>query len=111
MTENMKKFLELASQNVELAKMLENAEKEDIIAAAKTVEIELTDADLKQETELSDDELDAVAGGGRCICSFGGGGKADEGEKNCACVMGGGGEYKEGDVRCVCIIGGEGFAY
>ena len=41
--------------------------------------------------ELSDDELDAVVGGGKCICSFGGGG-----------------EYSDGSVRCVCIIGGDG---
>ena len=55
--------------------------------------------------------LELVAGGGKCICSFGGGGKAGEGEKTCACVMGGGGEYADGSVRCVCIIGGEGNWY
>ena len=69
--------------------------------------IELTDADFEQTNELSDDNLDAVSGGARCICSFGGGGKASEGEKTCACVMGGG-ENKDGSVRCVCIIGGDG---
>ncbi len=58
--------------------------------------------------ELSDDELDAEVGGGKCICSFGGGGKAGEDEKTCVCVMGGGGEYSDGSVRCVCIIGGDG---
>lgn len=42
------------------------------------------------KSELSDDELEAVVGGGRCICSFGGGGKAGEGEETCACVIGGG---------------------
>lgn len=67
--------------------------------------IELTDADFEQTNELSDDDLDAVSGGARCICSFGGGGKASEGEKTCACVMGGGGENKDGSV---CIIGGDG---
>ena len=53
--------------------------------------------------------LDLVAGGGKCICSFGGG-KAGEGEKTCACVLGGG-EYADGSVRCVCIIGGDGNWY
>lgn len=43
------------------------------------------------KSELSDDELEAVVGGGRCICSFGGGGNAGEDEKTYACVMGGGG--------------------
>ena len=51
--------------------------------------------------------LDLVAGGGKCICSFGGGGKAGKGEKTCACVLGGG-EYADGSVLCVCIIGGDG---
>lgn len=68
----------------------------------------LTDADFEQPQELEDDELDTIAGGGDCICSFGGGGKVGEGEKTCACVMGGGGEYKDGSVRCVCIIGSDG---
>ena len=63
--------------------------------------------DFAANSELSDDELEAVVGGGRCICSFGGG-KAGEGEKTCACVMGGGGQYSDGSVRCVCIIGGDG---
>ena len=53
--------------------------------------------------------LELVAGG-KCICSFGGGGKAGEGEKTCACVLGGG-EYADGSVRCVCIIGGDGNWY
>jgi len=75
---------------------------------AKELGVELSDVDFEQPSALSDDELDAVAGGGRCISSFGGGGKAGEGEKTCACVMGGGGEYTDGSVRCICIIGGDG---
>ena len=35
MTENMKKFLELVSQNEELAKKLNEADKEALIAMAK----------------------------------------------------------------------------
>ena len=83
-------------------------DKEDIVALAKELGVELTEADFAQNCELSDDELDAVVGGGNCICAFGGGGKADEGEKTCDCVMGGGGEYSDGSVHCVCVIGGDG---
>lgn len=104
----MKKFLELASQNEEMAQKLNQAAKHELIAAAKEWGIELSEADLNQSEELSDDELDAVAGGARCICSFCGGGKASDGEKTCACVMDGGGENTDGSVRCVCIIGGDG---
>ena len=60
----------------------------DIIALARELGVELTEADFVQNCELTDDELDAVVGGGKCICSFGGGG-----------------EYSDGSVRCVCIIG------
>jgi len=108
MTENMKKLLEIVSASKELAAKVGGMGKEDIIAQAKEVGVELTEADFAQKGELSDDELDTVVGGGKCIYSFGGGGKADEGEKTCACVMGGGGEYSDGSVRCVCIIGGDG---
>lgn len=108
MTENMKKLLEIVSGNEELVAKISAMGKDELIALAKSLGAELTEADFEQVHELSDDELDAVAGGGRCICSFGGGGKASEGEKTCACVMGGGGEYSNGDVRCVCIIGGDG---
>lgn len=107
MTENVKKFLELVSKDEALSEKVNKADKAALIAVAKELGIELSDADFEQPKELTDDELDAVAGG-RCICSFGGGGKAGEGEKTCACVMGGGGEYKDGSVRCVCIIGGDG---
>lgn len=108
MTENMKKLLEIVSASKELAAKINGMGKEDIITLAKELGVELTEADFSQNCELSDDELDTVAGGGKCICSFGGGGKASEGEKTCACVMGGGGEYSDGSVRCVCIIGGDG---
>ena len=82
--------------------------KEEIFSAAKEKGSNLFPEDFENQIdELSDDDLDVVAGGGRCICSFGGGEKTSEGEKTCACVMGGG-EYKDGSVRCVCIIGGDG---
>lgn len=63
MTENMKKLLE-------------------IVSASKELGVALTEADFVKTCELSDDELNAVVGGG--------------------------GEYSDGSVRCVCIIGGDG---
>ena len=98
MTENMKKLLECLSEKKEYCDKLNTMSRDEIIALAKELGFELTETELSQPEELSDDELDAVAGAGRCICSFGGG-KAGEGEKTCACVMGGGGEYSDGSVR------------
>lgn len=92
MTENMKKLLEIVSGSKELAAKICGMGKEEIIALARELGVALTEADFAQKCELSDDELDNVAGGGKCICSFGGGGKAGKGEKTCACVMGGGGQ-------------------
>lgn len=113
MTENMKKLMEAISANPELAERLENATKEDVIAIAKELGIELTDADFEQQpSELSDDELDAVAGGvkGDCFCPIVGGGTKNDYAKACACVYGGAGKWKDGDGRCACILAGGGSA-
>lgn len=109
MTENMKKFLELVSKNDELSKKMNDATKEDVLALAKELGIELTEADFEQQSaELSDDELDTVVGGGHCVCVGSGGGTADSvGERPCACITGGGGEWDspfEGrQTRCACV--------
>lgn len=110
MTENMKKFLEAVSQNDELYSKFSGATKEDMIAMAKEMGIELVDADLEQKAELTDDELDTVAGGKACGCVLGGGGEAGGrwNNKVCACVLGGGGETVDGKCRCVCTAGGWG---
>ena len=91
MSENTKKLLEIVSANKELAAKIVGMGKEEINALAKELGVALTEADFVKTCELSDDEPDAVVGGGKCICSFGGGG-----------------EYSDGSVRCVCIIGGDG---
>ena len=109
MTENMKKFLEAVSQNEELQEKLNGMSKEDILAAAKALGIDLTEADFAQNGEMDDDELDAVAGGGDCVCVVGGGGTADSNDKTCACVAGGWGERSGGKVRCKCFVGGSGY--
>lgn len=109
MTENIKKYLEAVSKNTELAQKLNTMTKEDIIASAKELGIALTEADFERNTELSDDELDAVAGGGKCVCVIGGGGESGGVSQTCYCVGSGGGYMSSGDCRCECLAGGAGF--
>ena len=109
MTENMKKLLELASEDKEFAKEIQAADKEALIRLAKAHEIELSEEDFeKPQNELSDDELDAVAGGDACYCVGGGGGSANDSNKTCACIAGGGGQWQDGSTRCICVGGGGG---
>ena len=73
---------------------------------------ELTAADLERPAEeLSDDELDTVAGGGdvSCACAMGGGGTKDSNDKTCACVLAGAGYSTQGRERCVCGFAGYGY--
>lgn len=64
--------------------------QEQMIVLLKEYGVELTDEDFKAPGgELSDDELEAVSGGGGCGCPVFGGG---------------GGDY----LKCVCVIGGLG---
>ena len=112
MSENMKKFLELVSKSEELCEKASAADKEALIAMAKELGVALTDADFEKPTaELSDDELDTVAGGGdvSCACAMGGGGTKDSNDKTCACVLAGGGYAKTGRERCVCGFAGYGY--
>lgn len=111
MTENMKKLLELASNNRELAEEFRDADKEKLIRLAKEQGIELTEADFeKSENELPDDELEAIAGG-KCVCALGGGGEGNGYDKTCACVLGGAGKCRYGATRCACSIAGLGLDY
>ncbi len=130
MTENMKKYLELISKDEKAQKKLNEQEpasiqeaKEKIIKDAAEKGITLTEEDFAETAdigELSEDELEAVAGGKECLCVFGGGGTAShKPEKTCACVMAGIGEGQTikwiGDIcephniyRCSCGIYGSG---
>ena len=110
MTENMRRFLESVSADRELMEKICKSDKETLVAMAKELGIELTDADFEKNAPqpMSDDELDAVAGGKACHCVVGGGGEANQLDKTCACVMGGGGESRDGKTRCVCVLSGAG---
>lgn len=110
MTENLKKFLETVSANNELAQKIGSMTKENLIALAKELGLELTEADFQQPYgELSDDELDVVAGGYKfCHCDMGGGGKKDSQGKACACVIYGQGDARDGRPRCLCPFLGNG---
>lgn len=112
MTENLKKFLEEVSLNKELAEKI-GSEKDvnAIIAIAKEMGYTLTEADFAKNYELSDDDLDSVAGGGdvSCACAMGGGGTKDSNDKTCACVLAGAGYSNSGRERCVCGFAGYGY--
>jgi len=109
MTEKLKRFLEAVSANEELAKKIGTASKDELLAMAKELGIELTEADLEQNAEISDDELDAVAGGGTCVCVMGGGGKRSNNDKSCGCFAGGWGYTTDRHERCLCVVGGSGY--
>lgn len=100
MTDNLKQLLDEAGKNEELKAKLEAITDKDIavekaVQLAKEYGIDLTAEDFKpaDSEELSDDELDAVAGGKSCIILGIGGG--------CGCIAAGGGT--EG---CGCFLFG-----
>ena len=86
--------------------------QEKMIEILKEYGVVLTAEDFKApEGELSDDELNAVAGGGGCGCPVVGGGGGDE--IICVCIAGGtgfvigsGGLNEQGG--CVCVAAGAG---
>ncbi len=124
MTGNAKKFLEAASQNEAIRKDLTSVKDvKAFLKVAKTYGFDLTAADFspsKMDT-LSEDEMQAVAGGAMqaitsmCKCT-GGYGFGLTNELNCECQQKGEGfntTIHDGDThqRCWCANGeGIGFA-
>ena len=114
MNENLKKFFEKVCADSALTEKV-STEKDPaaIVALAKELGFEFTEDDLlkKPVEEISDDELDAVAGGSdvSCACALGGGGTKDSNDKTCACVLAGAGYAKSGRERCVCGFAGYGY--
>ena len=112
MSENMKNFLKKVSEDKALVEKINELDKAGLIAMAKELGFEMTEADfLQPEGEISENEMDAVVGGyKRCACFSGGGGKADSEGDVCACVVGGGGISKvDGEARCACLWAGTGY--
>ena len=112
MTQNMKKFLEAVSQREDLLAKINNMGKEELLALAKELNVELTEADLaKPAEELNDDELATVSGGSdvNCACAMGGGGSKDKNDGTCACVLAGVGYTDEKAERCLCGFAGWGY--
>jgi predicted ribosomally synthesized peptide with nif11-like leader len=125
MTENLKAFLEAASKDRTLAGRLKEADTpEAVLALAAEQGFALSAADLEISAapaagEISDDELDAVAGGGNfdgcCLCISGGYGDDGDGDgpnEACYCFVAGAGlrtgaSYDSG--RCVCAWSGGGY--
>lgn len=110
MTENMKKFLELASGDADLTAQLKGMSKDAIIAVAQQRGMTLTEADFvaDKSAELSEDELDAVAAGGKCACVFSGLGTAGDNYKECSCWISGDGKFNDPVSRCFCFNAGGG---
>ena len=130
MTENLKKFLEAVSKDEALQAKVNALESNKetamagVIALAKELGIELTEADFAQpDGEISEDELETINGGGcptagtvnnfcYCAAAGGGGGKQkDEDIWGCACVAyGQGGDAKDDHTTCMCVLYGHGEA-
>ena len=135
MTENMKQFLELVETDAGLKAEMnglndihdgKEADEQSIAAMrGKIIQmagqrgITLTTADFEANSEMTEDELAQVAGGGDpdpapskgiCICPVIGAGAglgSTKGECGCG-VVGTGGNGSTTDYNCVCVGGGYG---
>lgn len=95
MTENMKRFLEAVSSDKEMREKVDTAQtKEEIMEIAKRVGAMLTEEDFEEKTgeALSDEELEAVAGGSMCLLAGGS-------PSGCGCFVVG--VAWHGDLICV----------
>ena len=109
MNEKLKKLMEELSKNPELADRMKSMSKNEVIEAAKELNIELTEEDFEipADHKLSVDELSAVAGGvGYCECAFSGDGAGDG--LSCGCYLLGSGEGNVKKDNCTCFGPGAG---
>lgn len=123
MTENLKKFLEYVSAHEEAAEKLKGLAGETdkakaeaaLTALAAEVGFTLTAEDFAADApvanEVSDDELEAVAGGRGCYCLAGGGGGGGDPARD-TFIFGYSGceEHPFLSKTCACITYGEGNA-
>ena len=120
------RILELASGNEELAKRIEEAKSfEELAQLLNENGLDVTAEQLQAalssdaDSELSEDELNAVAGGDNCFCFAGGGGGSGEHqnvhhreskakEDTCVCVLFGLSSSETYVFRCFCVFAGSG---
>ena len=106
----MQEYPEINDKIKELHADSQSKMQEQMIELMKEYGVELTEEDFKEPSEkLSDDELEAVSGGGGCGCWGGGGGDY----LICGCVLVGSGGIKGiEDLSdyggCVCVGDGVG---
>ena len=119
------KIFELASQDEEFAEKFGAAETPEAIVALlaeKGLDVAADDLQALAQpaaegaVKLSEDELDAVAGGKACYCVVGGGGVKGKYDETCGCAAAGWGyfiDHTAGDrhVRCQCAVAGEGVTH
>ena len=114
------RILEVASQDEDFGKKLSEAEApEAVVELLREKGLDVAVEDLQalaqpadqDAVELSDDELEAVAGGGNCGCATYGGGKAGGKDGACACVFMGHGDGKDNPDRCDCYSIGVGSSF
>ncbi|MBQ6132547.1 MAG: Nif11-like leader peptide family RiPP precursor [Lachnospiraceae bacterium] len=134
MTENLKKLAEfISTQDKETLKKVSRMSVEELASYARENGIEVTPEELekakerrnKEDSQLSEDELETVAGGLPCFCYFGSYGSEsgyaeilEDGSElwtedlECFCNNNGSGEMMEKNevtgLRCSCYFGGEG---
>lgn len=133
MNENLKKIFEeltkdekLIEKVAEINNLYPDLEENSkaLVELAKEIGIDITveeifDSNNTISEELSDEELNQVAGGkmigvdkgqgmlyySDCMCVLGGGGSGDNLQKACACVLGGAGELTREGKKLKNIIG------
>ena len=115
MTEKAKEFMEFISKDDELLDRIKKVQSvEQALEIANEKGYDLTAEDFAQADageEISEDELQAVAGGWKnCGCVVAGIGVSDasDGSALCGCAVGGMGHWTDGTGRCVCPVAGGG---
>ncbi len=113
MSENLKAFLEVAKADPELCEKLAKMGAEELVATAKERGIELSEEDFTPPVgEMSDADLNGVAGGGMLCPLIGMSRGVDSEDGNryfCLCIAyGQGGDGRADDANCSCPIGGVG---
>lgn len=112
MTNDAKEFLALASKDEAIKNELKNAKDTETtlkIAESHGFSLSADDFTPSEMEELSEDELEAVAGGSFCMCNNAGSGGAHN--LNCSCSFDGEGKDPDPSGRgfCICVRFGLGW--